>query len=161
MHGVLTMSASVSRVKFSSANQQISFFERTLERIRALPGVTAAGVIDDIPLGGGGSHQPIAVEGRPVVPMSEQPEVDVRSVSEGYLKALRIPVLSGRDFDTGDVAGRPATILISESLAKQFWHGTFPRAEPTGNHDCAGHAFRIERSLRIPHHPIAGWLDCR
>lgn len=129
-HGVLTMSAAVSRTKFSTATQQISFFDRTLERIRALPGVTAAGLIDDIPLGGGGSHQPIAVEGRPVVPMSEQPEVDVRIISAGYLNALRVPVLRGRDFDNSDVSGRPSTILISASLAKQFW----PGEDPIGKH---------------------------
>jgi len=128
--GVLTMTAAISRTKFSTARQQISFFERTLERIRSLPSVTAAGVIDDVPLGGGGSHQPIAVEGRPVVPMSEQPEVDVRLMSAGYLNALRIPVLRGRDFDNGDVAGRPSTILISASLAKQFW----PGEDPIGKH---------------------------
>ena len=128
--GVLTMTAGISRGKFSTATEQISFFERTLERIRALPSVTAAGVIDDVPLGGGGSHQPIAVEGRPVVPMSEQPEVDVRRISAGYLSALQIPVLRGRDLDTSDVAGRPSTILISASLAKQFW----PGEDPIGKH---------------------------
>jgi predicted permease len=128
--GVLTMTAAISRAKFSTPSEQISFFERTLERIRALPGVTAAGVIDDVPLGGGGSHQPIQAEGRPVVPMSEQPEVDVRMVSEGYMSTLRIPVLRGRDFDTSDVAGRPSTILISASLAKQFW----PGQDPVGKH---------------------------
>lgn len=125
-HGVLTMTAAISRAKFSTATQQISFFERALERIRALPGINAAAVIDDVPLGGGGSHQPIAVEGRPVVPMSEQPEVDVRRISTGYLNALRIPVLRGRDFDNGDVAGRPTIILVSASLAKQFWPGDNP-----------------------------------
>jgi predicted permease len=128
--GVLTMTAGISRGKFSTATEQISFFERTLERIRALPSVTAAGVIDDVPLGGGGSHQPIAVEGRAVVPMAEQPEVDVRRISAGYLSALQIPVLRGRDFDSSDVAGRPSTILISASLAKQFW----PGEDPIGKH---------------------------
>jgi putative ABC transport system permease protein len=128
--GVLTMTAAVSRGKFSTATEQISFFERTLERIRALPSVTAAGVIDDVPLGGGGSHQPIAVEGRPVVPMSEQPEVDVRRISAGYLSALQIPLLRGRDFDASDVAGRPSTILISAALARQFW----PGEDPIGKH---------------------------
>ena len=128
--GVLTMTAGISRGKFSTANEQISFFERTLERIRALPSVTAAGVIDDVPLGGGGSHQPIAVEGRAIVPMAEQPEVDVRRISAGYLSALQIPVLRGRDFDSSDVAGRPSTILISASLAKEFW----PEEDRIGKH---------------------------
>ena len=53
-----------------------------------LPGLT-----DDIPLNGNGSHQPIAIEGRPVVAMSEQPEVDVRLISPGYMSAMRIPIV--------------------------------------------------------------------
>ncbi|PYX83066.1 MAG: ABC transporter permease [Acidobacteria bacterium] len=125
-HGVLTMTAAVSSAKFPEPAQQISFFERVLERTRALPGVLSAGVIDDLPLSGNGSHQPIAVEGRPVVPMSEQPEVDVRVISAGYTSALRIPVLRGRDFDSSDVAGRPATTLVSASLAKEFWRNENP-----------------------------------
>ena len=128
-HGVLTMTAAISRAKFSSAREQISFFERVLDRVRPLPGVVAAGVVDDIPLTGG-SHQPISVEGRPVVPMAEQPEVDVRMISAGYMNALRVPLLRGRDFDPSDIAGRPATILISASLAKQFW----PHQDPIGKH---------------------------
>jgi putative ABC transport system permease protein len=129
-HGVLTMTAAISRAKFSTASQQISFFERVLERVRTLPGVVAAGVIDDAPLSGGGSHQPIAVEGRPVVPISEQPEVDVRLITDGYMNAFRIPILRGRDFDHTDIAGRPATTLISASLAKEFW----PGQDPIGKH---------------------------
>ena len=129
-HGVVTMTAAISRAKFSSAREQISFFERVLDRVHTLPGVVAAGVVDDIPLGGGGSHQPISVEGRAVVPMAEQPEVDVRMISAGYMNALRIPLLRGRDFNASDIAGRPATVLISASLAKQFW----PHEDPVGKH---------------------------
>src|SRR5580692_6864132 len=124
--GVLTMTAMVSRAKFSSPAQQVSFFDRVLQRVRSLPGVESAGVIDDLPLNDEGSHQPIAVEGRPVVPMSEQPEVDVRLSTPGYRSALHIPLLRGRDFSDTDVAGRPAVVLISESMARQFWPGEDP-----------------------------------
>jgi putative ABC transport system permease protein len=129
-HGVLTMTPAVSRKTFAQPQQQISFNDRVLERVRTLPGVVSAGVIDDIPLGQNGSDQPIAVEGRPIVPMSEQPEVDVRVISPGYASALHIPLLRGRDFDNTDVAGQPATTLISASLAKQFW----PNDDPIGKH---------------------------
>ncbi|HEY1677773.1 MAG TPA: ABC transporter permease [Candidatus Sulfotelmatobacter sp.] len=122
-HGVLTMNAAVSETQFPQARQQSRFFEQVLDRVRSLPGVEAAGVIDDIPLNNNGSHQPIAIEGRPVVPMAEQPEVDVRAISEGYLKSMRIPLLRGRDFTESDLAGRPAVVLISESMAKAFWPG--------------------------------------
>ena len=120
---VLTMTAMVSRAKFPSPEQQVSFFEQVLERVRALPGVESAGVVDDIPLDNGGSHQPVAIEGRPLLPMSEQPEVDVRLTSAGYMSALHIPVVRGRDFNDTDIAGRPAAVLISESMARQFWPG--------------------------------------
>ena len=120
---VLTMTAMVSRAKFPSPEQQVSFFEQVLERVRALPGVESAGVVDDIPLDNGGSHQPVAIEGRPLLPMSEQPEVDVRLTSAGYMSALHIPVVRGRDFNDADIAGRPAAVLISESMARQFWPG--------------------------------------
>ena len=129
-HGVLTETLGVSRAKFGQPLQQAHFFQRVLERVRSLPGVVSAGVVDAIPLGGNGSHQPIAVEGYPSLPMSEQPEVDVRLISAGYVSALQIPVLRGRDFGDSDIAGRPATILISASLAHQFW----PNENPLGKH---------------------------
>jgi len=128
--GVLTMTTAISGTKFSDAAQQARFFDRMLERTRTLPGVVSAGVIDDLPLSGNGSHQPIAVEGKPVVPMSEQPEVDVRVISPGYMSALRVPVLRGRDLDDTDVSGRPPSTVISASLAKQFW----PNEDPIGKH---------------------------
>ncbi len=122
-HNVITMTAMVSRAKFPDPAQQVRFFEQVLQRVRALPGVESAGVVDDIPLDNGGSHQPVAIEGRPMVPMSEQPEVDVRLVSAGYMNAMRIPIVRGRDLRDTDIAGRPAVILISESMARQFWPG--------------------------------------
>jgi putative ABC transport system permease protein len=120
---VLTMTAMVSRAKFPVPSQQIAFFEQVLQRVRTLPGVEAAGVGDDIPLDNQGSHQPIAIEGRPTLPMSEQPEVDVRLISLGYMSALHIPILWGRDLTDTDLAGRPGVILVSESMARQFWPG--------------------------------------
>lgn len=127
-HGVLTMTAAVARAKFSQPQQFINFFEQVLQRVRALPGVETAGVIDDIPLDQNGSHQPIAIEGQPEVAMADQPEVDVRLISAAYLRAMRIPLLRGRDFSDQDVNGRPESILISESMAKRFW----PAEDPIG-----------------------------
>ena len=126
-HNVLTMTVGVAKNKYTSPAQEREFFQQVLERVRALPGVEAAGVIDDLPLAGG-SHQPIAIEGRPVVPMADQPEVDVRAISPGYLSAMHIPLKSGRYIDDSDTPDSPAAIVISESLAKQFW----PDENPVG-----------------------------
>src|SRR5258708_10813947 len=119
-HNVLTMSAMVSRAKFPEPPQQAGFFRQVLQRVRRLPGVESAGVIDDVPLDNGGSHQPVAIEGRPILPMSEQPDVDVRLSTPGYMSALRIPILRGRDFSDTDLAGRPAGGLIRGTLARPF-----------------------------------------
>ena len=129
-NNVLTMTVPMPRNRFSSPSGEINFFQDALTRVRALPGVESAGVIDDLPLNGGGSHQPFTIEGRPVPPMSEQPEVDVRVVSPGYLRAMHIPILRGRDITDSDVAGRPAAVLISDSLARRFW----PNEDPIGRH---------------------------
>jgi putative ABC transport system permease protein len=127
---VLTMSVAVPRDRFPSPATQVNFFQETLQRVRALPGVEDAGAIDDLPLGGGGSHQPFSIEGRPMLPMAEQPEVDVRMISPGYLRAMRVPVIRGRDFADSDAAGRPAVAMISAALARRFW----PNEDPLGKH---------------------------
>ena len=126
---VVTMDLSIPQTKFSDPAQQISFFNRVLDGVRNLPGVRSAGIIDSLPLSGG-SHQPVQVEGRPVVPMADQPEVDVRLISSGYMSAMRIPLLRGREFDDSDVTGRPGAVLISQSMAKEFW----PNEDPIDKH---------------------------
>jgi putative ABC transport system permease protein len=126
---VVTLDLSIPQTKFSDPAQQISFFDRVLDAVRNLPGVRSAGIIDNPPLSGG-SHQPVLAEGRPVVPMADQPEVDVRLISPGYMSAMHIPLLRGREFDDSDVAGRPGAVLISQSLAKEFW----PNQDPIGKH---------------------------
>jgi putative ABC transport system permease protein len=127
---VLTMDVVVPADRFSAPAGQVNFFQEVLQRVRALPGVDAAGVIDSLPLSDGGSHQPFSIEGRPVLPMSEQPEVDVRLISPGYLKAMHVPVIRGRDLSDADSAGRPGAALISDALAQRFW----PNEDPLGKH---------------------------
>ncbi len=127
---VLTMRVSIPADKFPSPSGEINFFHEVLHRVRALPGVRAAGTIDSLPLGGGGSHQPFSIEGRPVLPMAEQPEVDVRMASTGYLNTMHIPVIRGRDFIEADQVGRPGVALISDALARRYW----PNEDPIGKH---------------------------
>jgi len=126
---VLTLTARVSHNRFPDPRQQSAFFDQVLQRLRALPGVNSAGGIDALPMDDG-SNQPVEIEGTPKLPMSEQPEVAVRAITPGYLGAMRIPVLRGRDLSEDDTADRPAAILISESMARRFW----PNDNPIGKH---------------------------
>jgi putative ABC transport system permease protein len=129
-HNLLTMTMVVTGNKYSRPIDEIAFYDRALSKVRALPGVTSAGLIDTLPITQDGSHQPVAIEGRPVQAMSEQPEVDTRSISAGYLTTMHIPLRRGRDFSSADAPGRPATAIISESMAKRFW----PNEDAVGKH---------------------------
>jgi predicted permease len=126
---VLTMSVMVNKHAFAEPRQEAQFFDQVLERVRALPGVVSAGAVDNLPLEGG-SSQPVAIEGHAAAALSEQPEVSVRLVTPGYLHAMRIPVLQGREIRDSDNADAAAVVVISESMAKQFW----PNSSPIGHH---------------------------
>ena len=97
--------------------------------MRSLPGVESAGAIDDLPLTGG-SSQPVAIEGYPVLALSEQPEVSVRVVTPGYVRSMHIPLLQGRDISGNDTSDSAPVVIISETMAKQFW----PHESPIGHH---------------------------
>lgn len=126
---VLTMALEVPKNQFTKPAEEHQFLEQVLQRVRALPGVESAGGIDDLPLTGG-SNQPVAVEGQPLVPMSEQPEVSVREVTPGYFDAMKIPLLEGRRIQDSDTSDANAVVVISKSMARQFW----PNQSPIGHH---------------------------
>ena len=129
-HNVLTVVLPTSATRYPTLEQNIAFWDRVLRQARTLPGVVYAGATDALPLSGDGSTQPVTVEGRPVLPMAEQPEVGVRVFTPGYLEAMRVPLLRGRQLNDGDVAGRPPVTVISAAMARQFW----PHEDPIGKH---------------------------
>jgi predicted permease len=125
----LTMSVEINKKQFADATQQSQFFDQVIARVRSIPGVESAAAIDALPLNGG-SSQPIAIEGHPVVALSEQPEVAVRTITPGYFKTMRIPLLQGRDISPDDRADSAAAVVISQSMAKRFW----PNGDAIGHH---------------------------
>ena len=119
--GVLTLDLPVPEHRFAQPLRDgPQYYGEVLRRVRAVPGVESAGVIDSRPMDGG-STQPIAIEGRPPVPMADQPEVATRLISPGYLSTMRIPLLRGRDFTDHDTADSLYVVLVSQSMAQRFW----------------------------------------
>ena len=129
-HHVLAFSLAVPQAKYPQPAQRIRLFDQLLKQVRTLPGVESAGAIDNLPLSGNGSNWPIAVEGRPAGALAEQPEVDTVTVSPGYFRTMRVPLLRGRFFSESDRSGTQPVIVISEAMAKQFW----PNESPLGRH---------------------------
>jgi predicted permease len=103
--------------------------QQMLNDVKRIPGAQEVGMINSLPLTGG-SHQPIQPEGHPVVQMSEQLEVSVRAATQGYFKAVGLPLIKGRDLSNSDTNERPAAIVISQALAQKLW----PNEDPLGKH---------------------------
>jgi putative ABC transport system permease protein len=120
---VLRAHVSIPDGKYPTPQSQRAFFDQVLARVRALPGVEAAGAMNTLPLTDSGSTQPIAVDGRPAASLAEQPEVAVRVLTPGTLKTLGIRLARGRDFTEADDDRAPAAVLISEAMARRFWPG--------------------------------------
>jgi hypothetical protein len=93
-NNVLTMRVRLVEARYPTRERRSAFLEAALQRIRALPGVEAAGTVDDLPFAAG-SAQVLRLEGYP--PRIAPPVVQVRHVTSGYLRAMGIPVLRGRD----------------------------------------------------------------
>jgi putative ABC transport system permease protein len=119
-HNLLTMEVALPFTKYGRAKFE-RFFGPALERVRALPGVESAGGIDSLP-SQGGSVQPVVPEGRPELSSRDQPAVAVRLITPGYLRALHIPVLRGRDVKDDD----HNVLLVSRAAAKVVWGDTDP-----------------------------------
>lgn len=128
-HNVLTLNVQISKKQFADPTQETQFFDQVLQRVRSLPGVVSAGAVDNLPLTGG-SNQPVAIEGHPAAALSEQPEVSVRVATDGYFKAMHIPLLQGREISADDRAASAPVVVISESMAKRFW----PDGNAIGHH---------------------------
>jgi predicted permease len=113
-NNVLTMRMRLVEARYPTAVQRSAFFEAALQRIRTLPGVEAAGTIDDLPFMPG-SSQSLGLEGYP--PQRDPVAVQVRQITPGYLRAMGIQVLRGRDIVESDAEA----LLVSAEAAKLFW----------------------------------------
>jgi predicted permease len=128
---VLTMGYSLPAKKYDSPEKVNAFNERLLERVRATPGVRAAGLASLVP-GVGAMEDDIFTipEHPPIAAGAALPDALLRTADPGYFSALQIPLLKGRFFTSEDRTGRPKTVIISRLLAQQY----FPGENPLGKH---------------------------
>ncbi len=99
-----------------------------VDRLSALPGVTAVSAATCLPLAGTCSGNGLRVEGRPNPPGTIPPLVLFRAVAGGYFEAMGIRVLRGRGVDRGDVDRQEPVVVVNQALAEQF----FPHQDPIG-----------------------------
>jgi len=117
--GVLAANIAASGDAYGDPVKVRAFYRDAMERLRALPGVAAAGAISWTPLRGGAATR-FRIVGREAPAPGEEPVADVRVVTPGLFEALRIPLLRGRDFDDADRAERPPVAIVNASLAREL-----------------------------------------
>jgi putative ABC transport system permease protein len=126
---VLSMVVRLPGARYPEDAQLVQFFNQSMERMRNLPGVRSAGMINFLPLYGGlGSNTAFKISGRPEPQPGQEPNCDVRVVDAGYFQTLGIPVLRGRNFSDVEQREAKRVILINEALARKH----FPNEDPIG-----------------------------
>lgn len=104
----------------------LEFQRRLLERLRQLPGVQAAGLVDLAPVDLHFSRDAVFVEGQPPVRPSSAPRAMTSRVSPGYFQAMSTRLLQGRDFTAKDDEQAPPVAIVNETFARRFWPGQDP-----------------------------------
>ena len=126
--GLLTLETSLPSSEYPDGAARNRFYDRTLERIAALPGVESVAQIQPLPLNFESYGTSFEVEGGEPLASGERPYANYFKVSPGALGTLGIPVLRGRDFAASDDAGARPVALINRTLAERH----FPGQDPVG-----------------------------
>lgn len=105
--------------------RSVAFFQQTLERVRALPGVEAAATVLPLPLSGGQYITGFGIEGRSL--STEQTfSAGNRVISPDFFKTFRVPLRTGRLLAESDGANAPPVVVINESLARKYFGNEDP-----------------------------------
>ena len=124
----LTFELTLPDARYKEDTQRVAFFDQLLRSLRGLTGVRSASAVMGLPLSGLDFIISFEVAGRPPVPPSRQPAMQVRVATPDYFSAVGIPLKRGRGFTEDDRVDTPKVVLITEAAARQF----FPGEDPIG-----------------------------
>ncbi|HET9795931.1 MAG TPA: ABC transporter permease [Thermoanaerobaculia bacterium] len=116
--------------RYGKPDEMRTFFARLRQGLGSLPGVTAVGAAQAMPLSAGSQQTLLAAEGGPVLPLAERPIVSFDTVAFDYFRALAIPREAGRLFDDSDGPSAPIRVVVNRRLARRF----FPGRDAVGRH---------------------------
>jgi putative ABC transport system permease protein len=124
---VLAFRVSLPATTYPEEHNRVQFFDRLLEHLDALPEVTAAGMVQTLPMRGGYVLS-FAVQGRPASTPGNEPSANHRVISPDYFRTLGIPLLRGRTFTADDADKTPMVAVVDEAFVRRH----FPKEDPIG-----------------------------
>lgn len=127
-HDVLTMIVALPEQKYGEEEKAANFYQQLESRVGSLPGVETVGMISELPLTGQPNDMPYFVEGHPPSSPEQSFDDDFRRINQHYFKAMRIPLLRGRNFTDQEVQQGAKVLIVSDLLVQQV----FPNEDPIG-----------------------------
>jgi predicted permease len=110
------------------ASRTKDFYRQLEERARALPGVESVAMAYSVPMGNYMDGDPVYIEGHPLAPGSQAPQMVFNRVTPTYFETMKTPILRGRAFTRSDDEKAQPVAIINETMAKKFW----PNEDPIG-----------------------------
>ena len=122
---VLTMRLSLPAASYQTPEQVVDFYNRLLDRVRALPGVRVAGAVRALPLGSTIGDFGLRVEGFTPTPGTGA-KGDWQIATPGYLEAMGERVIRGRGITADDKTDTMLVALVNEEMVRRYWAGRDP-----------------------------------
>jgi len=123
-HNVLTFQMVLDGPRYETTEKSAVFYRNALERMRHLPGVESAAVINKLPLDWQ-FNMPVVFPDKP----EQFNSVQMRMISPDYFSVMKIPVLQGRGFTDGDNAASQPVAIVNESFVRRYFDGQNPFAQ--------------------------------
>ncbi|HVR42349.1 MAG TPA: ABC transporter permease [Thermoanaerobaculia bacterium] len=125
--GVLTLLVDPHGRYYPNDGTLLRFYDEVAESVEAIPGVRAAAWATTLPLGRSYQGQtPFEIEGDAPLPEPQRPTADYQIVSDGYFRALDLPIVAGRAFDARDRAGSLPVAIVNEAFVRKHLRGRSP-----------------------------------
>ena len=138
--GVLSAVVSLYGTAEAPPGRREVFYTAMLERVRQLPGVESASLINHLPIAGDIWGLQFLIEGRPRPRPADVPRATFRVVYPGYFASMRLPLLRGRDVAETDRADAPRVVVVNDFFARRYWP----------NEDAVGKRVTFEPSAVAP-----------
>lgn len=123
VQGVVTARVALPEAQYAEDAQRATFFKALQERVSALPGVSSASIIDELPLSNSGSMLSFVIEGQPEPPPGQEISSHIHVVGNDYFKTMQIPILRGRPLTEHEAWDLQDSLVINETMALKLWPG--------------------------------------
>ena len=126
--GLVSGRVSLPRSTYATDEKQAAFYTAALDQLKNIPGVTDVAFSDSLPFTGQGGESSFDIKGRVFAPGDPGPHANIRLISATYFRAMRIPIVRGREFTPEDRVSTQKVAIVDDVLAKQY----FPDQDPLG-----------------------------